>query len=168
MAKEKTRGVRRGCRRSACPGRTLSLSPRGHSPAGISPRRRASEARRARALSNSKATTPDDEGVVLDPRSNAVSHEVRLELLAFTLGPGREEHEVSRSAVAHRVDERIVCIENRVALGLHASRDHALHLGQLLQRVDTAEAEMIGADVQHDTDVHFVETESSPKETATR
>ena len=65
----------------------------------------------------------------------------------------REEHDVAGRLVPHRVDERIVGVEHRVAFALHDRGDHALHVRELLDGVDAAQSEVVGGDVEHDADV---------------
>ena len=80
----------------------------------------------------------------------------------------REEHDVRARPLAHRVDERIVGVQHGVSLALRHGRDHALHVRQLLDRVDAAQPEMVGRHVQHDADVRLVEAESRAQNPAAR
>ena len=53
-------------------------------------------------------------------------------------------------------------------LALHHRRNYSLHLGELLDGVDAAHPQMIGAHVQHYPDIDLVKAESGAKKSATR
>src|SRR6476620_4483374 len=93
---------------------------------------------------------------------------MQLELGTFSLRLGREKDDVTHAAVAHRIDERIVSIQNCVSFALHYRCDDALHICQLLDCVDSAKSEMISRDIQDDADVALVESQSCAKNSTAR
>src|SRR5678810_104406 len=93
---------------------------------------------------------------------------MELKFRTFSLRLGREKDDVTHAAVAHRVDERIVSIQNCVSFALHYRCDDALHICQLLDCVDSAKSEMISRDIQDDADIALVESQSRTKNSAPR
>jgi hypothetical protein len=86
---------------------------------------------------------PDHELVVLDAHPDAAARDVVLELLVLPRVAVEKRTMSAPRLVAHGVDERLVRVEHRVPLALHHRRDHRLHLGQLLHRVDAAQPQVV-------------------------
>ena len=72
--------------------------------------------------------------------------------LAAGLGH-REPHDLAGAAPAHAADQLVVGVEHGEAVARHGLDDDLLDLGQLLEGVDAAHAEVVGRDVEHDGDV---------------
>ena len=66
----------------------------------------------------------------------------------------------------HAEHERVVGVQHR-AVGRHLD-DDPLHFGQLLERVDALQPQVVGLHVQHRADVHLVHAHARPQQTAAR
>ena len=64
-----------------------------------------------------------------------------------------EPHDLARAAAPHLADQRVVGVEDGVPVARHGLDDDGLDVGQLLDGVDAAQAEVVGLDVEDDGDV---------------
>ena len=99
---------------------------------------------------------------IISPRSDGFEHQ-RLAAAAAVgvdhladLGARllhREPHDLARAAAPHLADQRVVGVEHGVPVARHRLDDDRLHVGELLDGVDAAQAEVVGLHVEHDGDV---------------
>ena len=80
----------------------------------------------------------------------------------------REERDVGPDAAGDRGHERVVGVEDDPAVGLRDPGDHRLDLGQLGQRVDALEVEVVGADVREDAGVVRLVADAAQEDPAAR
>jgi hypothetical protein len=59
-----------------------------------------------------------------------------------------EVDQLARAVPAHPGDQRVVGVEDPVAVAGHGLDHHLLDRGQLLEGVDAAQAQVVGADVE--------------------
>src|SRR3954469_19327129 len=93
---------------------------------------------------------------------------MKLELRTLTFRLRREENDIPRSLVPHRVDERIVGVQDRVTLTFYDGSDDALYVRELFDSVDAAQSKVIGSHVQHDANIDFVETKACSENSTAR
>ena len=79
-----------------------------------------------------------------------------------------EQHDPAGAVAAHPVDVAVVGVEHRRPGARHRLDDHALDVGQLADRVDAAQAEVVAGDVGHDRDVVAVVAEALAQDPAAR
>ena len=87
----------------------------------------------------------------------------------LALGRGHaEQHDPARAVAAHPVDEVVVGVEHRRPGARHRLDDDALDVGQLADRIDPAQAEVVAGDVGHDGHVVAVVAEALAQDPAAR
>ena len=85
----------------------------------------------------------------------------------LALGRGHaEQHDPPGAVAAHPVDEVVVGIEDRGPGARHGLDDDALDVGQLADRGDPAEAQVVAGDVGHDRHVVAVVAETLAQDPA--
>ena len=78
----------------------------------------------------------------------------------------REPHDLARAAAPHLAHQRVVGVEHGVAVARHRLDQHRLHVGELLDGVDAAQAEVVGLHVEHDGDVVALVAEALAQDAA--
>ena len=112
--------------------------------------------------------------VTLHPREPAVEHGHAPAAVGERLTDrgmvriGREEPRPAGGVPSHREDPRIVGVEHVPSLRARDPRDHGLHLGELVHRVDTVEPEVVLADVRDDRDVVVPDADAAQQHAAPR
>ena len=89
-----------------------------------------------------------------------------LELQALVLRIGAEVDDRSRAVARHGGHQRVIGVEHGDPVAGHGLDDDALDLGQLADRVDAAEAEVVAGHVDHDGDVVAVVAEALAQDAA--
>ena len=77
-----------------------------------------------------------------------------------------DPHDLPRAASPHRADQRVVGVEHGVAVAGHGLHQHRLDVGELLDRVDAAQAEVVGLHVEDDGDVVALVAEALAQDAA--
>ena len=80
----------------------------------------------------------------------------------------REVGDLRADAAGHRGDQGVVGVEDHPAVGLRHPADRALDLGQLRERMDSAEIEVVGGDVGEDRRLVGLVAQTPQDETAAR
>ena len=83
-------------------------------------------------------------------------------------GSMREVHDRAGGVARHGRDQRVVGVEHRGPVARHRLDDHLLHLGQLLEGVDAAQAEVVAGHVEDHRDVVAVVAEALAQDSAAR
>ncbi len=85
------------------------------------------------------------------------------------LGAGllhREPDDLAGAAPPHLADQRVVGVEHGVAVAGHRLDEDGLDVGELLDGVDAAQAEVVGLHVEHDGDVVALVAEALAQDAA--
>ena len=91
-----------------------------------------------------------------------------VEAVLALLGGHAEQHDPPGAVAAHPVDVAVVGVEHGRPGARHGLHDHALDVGQLADRVDAAQTEVVAGHVGHDGDVVAVVAEALAQDPAAR